>query len=46
MPSSFITWSPGALSTESMQANDFSVESDVLVPDFGHAGFDGDAFAA
>ena len=46
MPRSFITSGPGALMPKSMQSDHFSVETDIFIPNLGHAGFDRDAFTA
>src|SRR6185503_7788268 len=42
----FHHFSAGRAHTELMQSDDFSVETDVFIPNLRHASFDGDAFAA
>jgi hypothetical protein len=42
----FHHFGPGCAQTEVVQSDDFSVETDIFVPNLRHAGFDRDAFTA
>ena len=46
MPRSFITSATRRAQPELVQPYDFSIETNILVPNLGHAGFDRDAFTA
>ena len=46
IPRSFITSSAGRAHAEVVQSDDFSVETNIFVPNLGDASFDRDAFAA